>query len=114
TRAQSIINRFDPIDIDRKTAQWRESGWTPRTAAGGTSGLSAAGTGELAGERAIPVAEERLDVGKREVQTGGVRVISRIVQTPVEAEVSLREERATVTRRPVDRAVTDSDKAFQE
>jgi stress response protein YsnF len=39
---------------------------------------------------------------------------ARIVQKPVEAQVSLREERATVTRRPVDRPVTDTDKAFQE
>jgi uncharacterized protein (TIGR02271 family) len=77
--------------------------------------MSAAGAaGGLAEEAIIPVSEERLEVGKREVQTGGVRVVSRIVQKPVEADISLREERATVTRRPVDRAVTNSDTAFQE
>ena len=115
TRARSIILRFDPVDIDKKSTEWRESGWTPRTSAGNVAGLSASGTTAASSrETTIPVAEERLEVGKREVQTGGVRVVSRVVQKPVEAEVSLREERATVTRQPVDRAVTDPDKAFQE
>ncbi len=113
-RAQDVINRFNQIDIDEKSTEWRESGWTPRRSAGDTRGLAAAGAAESSGEATIPLAEERLEVGKREVQTGGVRVISRVVQKPVEADVSLREERATVTRRPVDRAVTDADQAFQE
>lgn len=77
--------------------------------------MSATGlTAESPGETAIPITEERLEVGKREVQRGGIRVMTRTVQTPVEAEVPLREEHATVTRRPVDRAVTDSDRAFQD
>jgi uncharacterized protein (TIGR02271 family) len=115
TRAQNIILRFNPIDIDKKSTEWRESGWTPRASAGHAGGLSAAGSAsESSNETTISLAEERLEVGKRDVQTGGVRVVSRIVQKPVEAEVSLREERATVTRQPVDRAVTDPDKAFHE
>ena len=115
TRVQNIILRFNPVDIDKKSTEWRESGWTPRTSAGHARGVSAAGAAaESTNETTIPIAEERLEVGKREVQTGGVRVVSRIVQKPVEAEVSLREERATVTRKPVDRAVTHPDKAFQE
>ena len=113
-RAQDVINRFNPIDIDEKSTEWRESGWTPRTSVGDTRGFAAAGTAESSGEATIALAEECLEVGKREVQTGGVRVISRVVEKPVEADVSLREERATVTRRPVDRAVTDADQAFEE
>jgi len=115
SRAQDIIARFDPADIDKKSAEWRESGWTPRTSARSTYGLDVEdATARSSEEAAIPIAEERLEVGKREVQRGGVRVVSRVVQKPVEADVSLREERATVTRHPVDRAVTDSDRAFQE
>ncbi len=57
----------------------------------------------------IPVIEEDLLVGKREVERGGVRVFSRLVEEPVSEQVTLREEHAVIERRPVDRAVTDAD-----
>jgi len=66
------------------------------------------------GETTIPVVEEELQVGKREVERGGVRVESRVEEKPVTAEVQLREERVHVERRPVDRPVTDADDAFRE
>jgi uncharacterized protein (TIGR02271 family) len=66
------------------------------------------------GETTIPVVEEELEVGKREVERGGVRVESRVEERPVEKEVHLREERVHVERRPVDRPVTEGDKAFRE
>lgn len=59
----------------------------------------------------IPVIEEELRVGKREVETGGVRVQTHITEKPVEERVTLREENVTVDRRPVDRPVTDADLA---
>jgi len=65
-------------------------------------------------EAVIPVAEEELRVGKREVEKGGVRVTSRVKETPVEEEVRLREEHVNVERRPVDRPVSSADYAFQE
>ena len=64
-------------------------------------------------EAVIPVVEEELRVGKREVEKGGVRITSKVTETPVEEEVRLREERINVERRPVDRPVTSSDNAFQ-
>jgi uncharacterized protein (TIGR02271 family) len=66
------------------------------------------------GETTIPVVEEELQVGKREVERGGVRVESRVEEKPVAAEVQLREERVHVERHPVDRPVTDADAAFRE
>ena len=66
------------------------------------------------GQTTIPVVEEELQVGKREVERGGVRVESRVEEKPVAAEVQLREEHVRVERRPVDRPVTDADKAFRE
>ena len=57
----------------------------------------------------IPIIEEELNVGKRTVDAGGVRVYRRIVEIPVEEQVTLHEEHAFVDRRPVDRAVTDAD-----
>ncbi|MDQ1558454.1 MAG: hypothetical protein QOD32_1514 [Pyrinomonadaceae bacterium] len=70
--------------------------------------------GVYRGETTIPVVEEELKVGKREVERGGVRVESRVKETPVTEEVQLREERVHVERRPVDRPVTNADAAFRE
>jgi uncharacterized protein (TIGR02271 family) len=72
------------------------------------------GEGVYRGETTIPVVEEELQVGKREVERGGVRVESRVEEKPVTAEVQLREERVHVERRPVDRPLTDADNAFRE
>jgi uncharacterized protein (TIGR02271 family) len=64
---------------------------------------------------AIPVVQEDLKVGKREVQRGGVRVFSRVVETPVNESVNLREEHVSVERHAVDRPISAGDKtAFKE
>ena len=58
-------------------------------------------TGTSGGDEVIPIAEEKLHVGKREVGHGRVRIQSRVVETPVSEQVTLREERVDVERRPV-------------
>ena len=67
-------------------------------------------------ETAIPVVEEELRVGKREVETGGVRVETRVEETPVQEQVNLREETVRVERRAVDQPVdaTTVADAFRE
>ncbi len=57
----------------------------------------------------IDVIEENLEVGKREVETGGARVTSRVVERPVEEKVNLREEHVEVKRTKVDRPASSSD-----
>ena len=59
---------------------------------------------------------EGLAVGKREVATGGVRVTSRVVETPVEETVRLREERVEAVRRPDGRRLSpeEAEAAFAE
>jgi uncharacterized protein (TIGR02271 family) len=65
--------------------------------------------------QAIPVIQEELKVGKREVQRGGVRIYQRVVETPVNETVGLREEHVNVERHAVDRPVSAADvNAFQE
>jgi uncharacterized protein (TIGR02271 family) len=81
--------------------------------AAGMAGTATA-TGTLQGEEAIPIVEERLRVGKREVNRGQVRVRSYVVETPVEEQVTLREEHVDVERRAADRPVTDADRLFEE
>ena len=49
-------------------------------------------------------AEEQLDIGKRQVKKGGVRIFRRVTETPVEKDVTLRDEKISVTRNKVDRA----------
>ena len=56
-------------------------------------------------EVAIPVIEEELQLGKRQVQRGGVRVYTHMTETPVSESINLREENVSVERRPVNRAV---------
>lgn len=64
---------------------------------------------------AIPIIQEELKVGKREVQRGGVRIYQRVVETPVNETVGLREEHVNVERHAVDRPVSPADvNAFQE
>lgn len=61
--------------------------------------------GAVESELRMPVIEEQLRVGKRQVDKGGVRVTRRVQDRPVQRQVELREERVDVTRRPADRPV---------
>ena len=54
----------------------------------------------------VQVVEETMDVGKKKVGKGTVRVVSRMVETPVKEDVTLREEYATIKRRPMDQPVS--------
>jgi len=73
-----------------------------------TVGTTATGVSH-AGDQVIPLAEETLSVGKRDVSHGRVRVRSYVVETPVSEQVTLRDERVSIERRPVDRAVSAAD-----
>jgi len=64
---------------------------------------------KFAGETAIPVVEEQLQVGKRTVDQGGVRIYRRIVEIPAEETIKLREEHVVVERNAVDRAATPAE-----
>lgn len=109
-----ILDRNGAIDVDERSAQYdasyAQSGGA--TAARDTTTENRAAT---TGDTTIPVIEEELQVGKRQVQGGGVRVRSRVIEKPVEETLRLREEHVVVNRRPVDRAVTDADlSSFKE
>ena len=71
----------------------------------------AAATAESA---VVPVVEEELLVGKREVDRGGVRVFRRVVEEPVAETLNLHDERVVIDRRPADRAVSAKDLAAAE
>lgn len=122
-RVIDILDNEGTVDMQQRQDQWRQEGWTAPSVTGGTMGASAYGStdgtatttgtggstigrGAMAGretrEERIPLMEEELRVGKREVARGGVRVHSYVVETPVHEQVTLRDEHVSVERRPVD------------
>jgi uncharacterized protein (TIGR02271 family) len=132
-RAVDILDDEGSIDLDEREQTWRSEGWSGYQADNATGyGLGAASTGAFAGtettsrgdldttsdlgtsDDVIPVVDERLVVGKRDVNLGRVRVRSYLREEPVSANVSLHEERVTLERRPVDRPLTDADAAFRD
>lgn len=73
------------------------------------------GIGVVSDATSIPIIEEELLVGKRQVQTGGVRLKSRIIERPVEEHIRLRQEFVSLERTPVNKVATEADfEAFKE
>ena len=71
--------------------------------------------GQRSDTTAIPVIQEELVVGKRAVERGGVRIYQRVVETPVNESIGLREEHVNVERHAVNRPIDPADvSAFQE
>ncbi len=116
-----ILERHSPIDIDERAVSYgvtgtatgttqtgtTQTGTTANTYAGGTAAtattlatarIGAAAAGEPG---TIQLSEETLSVGKRAINRGTTRVRRYVVETPVEQQVSLHDERVTVERRPV-------------
>ncbi len=64
----------------------------------------------------IPIIEEKVNIGKRTIETGGgVRVKKTVVEQPVEETINLKEEHVTVNRKTVDKPVQEGDLAsFKE
>jgi uncharacterized protein (TIGR02271 family) len=118
TRADEAIARLEragAVDLNDREAQWRTGGSTAASVPNDTRNSDVAETqvgSEAArpsigdgAEDTIPVIEERLRVGKREVNRGSVRVRSYIVEEPVHEEVRLRDEHVDIERRPVNAPV---------
>ena len=108
-RVLEILDREGAVDLDKQEASWREEGWTGYPGEGDESAsttvgvasqrdLGAVSSSETAGsprmataatgtEKVVPVYEEQLRVGKRDVSHGRVRIRSYIVETPVNEQV---------------------------
>ena len=111
--AADILNHYDTVDLDTSSSQYYagSGGTTDTTVSASAPTIQTVAPND---QVVIPIVEEELVVGKRDVQRGGVRVYERVTERPVEQTVTLRDETVTVNRRPVDRAVTDADMAFKE
>jgi len=138
-RGLEIMSNYRPVDIDERGSTWRQEGWSrydesagPYTGTGltdaatsmrgvnetsgvgTTTGTTTGTTGTTGDETVIPIVEEQLSVGKREVDRGKVRVRSYVVETPVEETVRLRDESVHVERRKVDRPADVTADSFRE
>jgi uncharacterized protein (TIGR02271 family) len=115
-QAVKIMNEHGAVDIDRRLAAYRQIGYDRYDASAPAYNFDEAKREreqyrDLEGRASIPVVEEELQIGKRVVRRGGVRVYSRVVEQPVEETVSLREEHVRVERRPVNRPADANDTA---
>jgi uncharacterized protein (TIGR02271 family) len=131
-RAYDILDRDGAVNLDEQQSEWEKSsvgtttgaalqpgGMTPSNSSIGAplppTPMTEASSGRATvantdvGDQVIPIVEERLRVGKRDVERGRVRVRSYIVETPVEEQVNLRSEHVQLERRPVDRELTTTD-----
>jgi uncharacterized protein (TIGR02271 family) len=111
TQASSVLEQFGALDLDAQEASWKQSGWTGYDATAHTAALTAAPVATGRPDDTIKVVEERLIVGKRAVEAGGVRVRAYVIERPVEAQVTLHEEHLVIERHPVDRPATAADGA---
>jgi uncharacterized protein (TIGR02271 family) len=93
---------------DAPLSRSAETGVEDSTLSGGravaATGLRTTGIGTEESET-LRLAEERLTVGKRLVNRGTTRIRRYVVETPVEQQVTLHEERVTLDRAPVTGAV---------
>ncbi len=130
-QAAEIFDRNGAVDVDERSAQYSGQNFSSQTSGYNTqtSGTDYDNTtnysqnnvsegyaenrtnaADMTTDKAvIPVIEEELQVGKREVERGGVRVRSRVIEKPVEEHLRLRQERVIVNRHPVNREVTNED-----
>ena len=112
-RACNLIESAGAIDFDQSQEQWRNDGWSDgRTSQAQMQQFGDSGTSQrenIVEEERIPVVQEQLRVGKREVERGGTRVRSYVEERPVTEQVNLREEHVNVERRAVDQPISSAD-----
>jgi len=101
--AADILDRHNVVDITRRMNNYNPAQTSRDTSRTGMTNLY------QGGEVKVPIIEEELNVGKREVEGGGVRVNTRIEEVPVNEQVTLRDETVNVQRTPVNREVTEAD-----
>lgn len=100
-RAAEILDHAGAVDVNDYTRDY--------------TAYQAAMAKDAGDEATLKVLEEQMNVGKRTIETGGVRVRSRIIEKPVTEDVRLREERVYVRRNPINRPASEADfDAFRE
>jgi uncharacterized protein (TIGR02271 family) len=111
--ALEVLNDSNAVDLSRRRQQWKAEGRMERDRGVAPSLTGAPGQAD-ATKQTIPIVEEKMRIGKREVDQGQVRVRSVIVEEPVHEAVRLREEHVDIERRPVNQPAAGDPAAMQE
>jgi len=119
--AEDILEQYGTVNLAEREESWRKAGWSGYTAEAKTAAVTGASAtaspttrNVKVGEQVLPEVEERLRVGKRQVNSGRVKVRSYVIETPVTEQVNLHSETVHVERRPANRPVGAGDEAFRE
>jgi len=121
-RAVEILDRHNVVDISRRgrTSQQTSTTTTQQTSttastpqrdlkapplAGAQSNRSGYTQQYQGNEMVVPIVEEQIQIGKQQVQGGGVRVQTHVTEKPVNEQVTLHDEEVHVERRPVNQPV---------
>jgi uncharacterized protein (TIGR02271 family) len=115
TRAMKVLDVHTPVDAGERAASL---GVASPTATRSAVTPPAATPRTTAKEEVLRLAEEQLDVGKRQVETGKARIRRFVIERPVETNVTLHEEHAEMLRRAINdpsptRDVDWSDKTIE-
>lgn len=110
-KATRILNAHEAVDLQQRAVQ---QGLITKTSGIGTQAPPATATAPPVGapppavmaagrtmpdEQVLRLAEEELDVGKRIIEDGTMRIRRFVTETPVEAQVTLHEEHTRIIRR---------------
>ena len=106
SRAMQILDVHHPMDMNEKGSSWDMTtpiaSSTPASKAVAPPPVVPKTTASaFSKEEVLRLAEEHLDVGKRQVETGKARIRRFVIEEPVESQVTLHEEHAAMLRRTV-------------
>jgi uncharacterized protein (TIGR02271 family) len=114
-----VAGQHYPLDVIARVAKnvvyVRSAGMTEGVAASGTARTATTDTNRTEGEIRVPVAEERLTVGKREVDLGEVDIRKTVTEEEQTASVTLRRDEVNVREVDTeDRPLRAGEDAFSE
>ena len=111
-KVAEVLDSCGAVDVDERDVQSGPQASTTTTPPSGAvqdrNVQDRTRTGDNA-DRTIPIVEEKMNIGKRTVESGGIHMRSRIVERPVEENLRLREEHLHVERIPTNRPATERD-----
>jgi uncharacterized protein (TIGR02271 family) len=104
SRAMKILDVHHPLDLNERSSSWDMTApvsSTPASKAVAPPPVVKTAATTTGKEEVLRLAEEHLDVGKRQVETGRARIRRFVIEQPVESQVTLHEEHAAMLRRTV-------------
>lgn len=113
-----LMEQREAVNLQDRRSMWRKEDKKEHKGEHISHGAHEHKAGSRQPGEGIPIQEahEELHVGKERVATGGVRIHKRVEEKPVSKNVTLREEKIEIERRPIDSssAAHTGDDLFEE